>query len=128
MNTREWLILCFMDFELEKKFRDAIRPLAEQIGEVPDLESVIFLIGVQELGQGVRNFKKDEKLQLMHIAVCTLLEPYGYYRYEKNDTDGWPHFKNIKPLPLLNEKEQKKLMKEAVIDYFAALKHSDQKI
>lgn len=107
-----------MDFELEKRFRDAIQPLTEMIGEIPDLESAIFLIGVQELGKGVRNFKKDEKIQLMHIAVCTLLTPYGYYEFERFDSDGWPHFKSLKKLPPLDEKEQKTLMKEAVITYF----------
>ena len=107
-----------MDFELEKRFRDAIKPLSEQLGEAPDLESVIFLIGVQELGKGVRTFKKDEKIQLMHIAVCTLLEPYGHYEFDEFDRDGWPHFKLLKSLPPLGEDEQKRLMKEAVIHYF----------
>src|SRR5690606_39403150 len=62
-------------------------------GEELDLDAIIFLVGVQELGMGFRKFKKDEKVNLMHIAICRVLEPYGYYEYEGRDADGWPHYK-----------------------------------
>lgn len=110
-----------MNFELEKKFRGAIAPLKEQIGEEPDVQSVLFLIGVQELGMGFLTFKKDEKLNLMHIAICTVLEPYGYYEYDGRDDDDWPHFKVLKPLPPLSGDDQQDLMKEAIVEYFENL-------
>ncbi len=87
-------------------------------GEKPDIDTMLFLIGVQELGQGRRKFKKDEKVNLIHIAVCRLLEPYGYYRFEGRDKEGWPHFELVKPLPELKPNEQKLLMKKAIIHYF----------
>jgi hypothetical protein len=31
----------------------------------------------------------------MHIAVCTLLMPSGYYELEGKDSDGWPHFRQL---------------------------------
>ncbi|MFN2423057.1 MAG: hypothetical protein ABR572_04720, partial [Cryomorphaceae bacterium] len=74
--------------------------------------------GVQELGQGTRRFKKDEKLDLMHIAICRVLEPFGYYTFSHLDKDGWPHYNAIKKLPFLNDKEQKEFMRRAVVDYF----------
>jgi hypothetical protein len=58
-----------------------------------DLDAIIYLIGVQELGKVKETFKKDEKIKLMHIAICRLLEPYGYYEFEYFDNDGWPHYK-----------------------------------
>ena len=115
-----------MDFELEKQFNNAIAPLTERFGETPDLQSVIFLIGVRELGTGVKRFKKDEKLALMHVAVCTLLAPYGYYEFEGDDEQGWPHYKNVKKLPPLNGDEQDQLMKEAIISYFQRLAEEDE--
>ena len=51
-------------------------------GELIDLEGVIYLIGIQELGFFDKKFKKDEKVNIMHIAICKLLEPYGYYEFE----------------------------------------------
>ncbi len=87
-------------------------------GEPLDLENVIYLIGVQELGQTDSKFSKDQKLDLMHVAICRLLEPFGFYQFEYIDNDGWPHYKVINKLPNLKSGEQTLLMKEAVINYF----------
>lgn len=87
-------------------------------GEKPDLDSILFLIGVQELGKGKKRFKKDDKLNLLHIAVCRVLEPFGYYRFEGLDKDGWPQFEFLESLPELKANEQTILMKNAVIQYF----------
>lgn len=111
MNTKtslkeKWM---FLLNELSNKFSD---------GDTLQIDGVIYLIGVQELGQGHRNFKKDEKINLMHIAICKLLEPYGYYEFDFFDDDGWPHYKNITELPNLKAGEQSILIKEAIINYF----------
>lgn len=92
--------------------------LAEKFGMQPDLQSVLFLIGVQELGMGYRKLKKDDKVNVMHIAICTVLEPYGYYEFAGRDKDGWPHFKQKEELPFLKPAEQNNLMVKAVIEYF----------
>lgn len=107
-----------MDFEFEKKWRQVVSHLENSFGEEIDLEAILFLIGVQELGKGVKKFSKDEKLNLMHIAICTVLEPFGYYDFSHLDQEGWPHFTKIKALPYLTDKEQKELMRKAVVDYF----------
>ncbi|GGF03588.1 hypothetical protein SAMN05443634_1023 [Chishuiella changwenlii] len=87
-------------------------------GEKPDLDTILFIIGVQELGQGKKKFKKDDKLNLLHIAVCRVLEPFGFYRFDGKDADGWPHFELLDELPPLKTNEQTLLMKYAVIQYF----------
>ncbi len=91
-------------------------------GEALNLDAIIYLIGVQELGQGVKEFKKDDKVNLMHIAICRLLEPFGYYEFDFFDNDGWPHYKVLEELPPLKSGEQTVLMKEAVVLYFKANK------
>lgn len=107
-----------MDFELEQKYQLVLERLKEDIGEKPDMTSVIFLIGVQELGRGYGKFTKQQKVDLIHIGICTLLEPYGFYKFEGNDPDGWPHFENLKPLPPLDGKQQQHLLKQAIVEYF----------
>lgn len=87
-------------------------------GEEIDIDGMLFLIGVQELGIGKKKFKKDEKVNLMHVAVCRILEPYGYYRFDGKDADGWPQFELISELPDLKSNEQTLLMKKAIILYF----------
>ena len=81
--------------------------LKETYGIKPDMDGVLFLIGVQELGTGKQVYTKEQKQDLMHIAVCTVLLPSGYYIMEGFDEEGWPHFKQLKALPefnLLNRK------------------------
>ena len=102
----------YLTKELTQQFSD---------GDVLNLDSIIYLIGVQELGKGKKVFKKDEKINLMHIAICKLLEPYGYYEFDFFDKDGWPHYKVVTELPNLKPGEQTVLMKEAVINYFEAV-------
>jgi hypothetical protein len=109
-----------MDFQQEKNWQQILDFFKSDLGEKPDLQGVIFLIGIQELGKGYTKLKKDEKVNIMHIAICRLLEPYGYYKFQGNDPDGWPHYEMFKPLPFLEEKEQQELMKKAIIDYFSS--------
>jgi hypothetical protein len=87
-------------------------------GEQLDLQAILFLIGIQELGKGYQTFSKEEKMDLLHIAICRLLSNYGYYEFEGRDKDGWPHYKTNEKLPALKPGEQTILMKEAAILYF----------
>ncbi len=87
-------------------------------GEELDLDAIIYIIGLQELGKIKKNFEKEDKINLMHIAICRLLEPFGYYTFDFFDDDGWPHYKVVEKLPLLKAGEQTVLIKEAVVQYF----------
>ena len=108
---------------LKDQWNYLVEKLTQQFsdGDVLNLDSIIYLIGVQELGQGKKAFKKDEKINLMHISICKLLEPYGYYEFDFFDKDGWPHYKIVTDLPNLKPGEQAVLMKEAIIHYFEDL-------
>ncbi|ADF50686.1 MAG: hypothetical protein CMP12_04135 [Zunongwangia sp.] len=108
------------DEKLKERWENLQQKLANQFadGEVMELDAVIYIIGVQELGQLHRRFKKDQKVDLMHIAICRLLEPYGYYEFDYFDDDGWPHYKVLEQLPNLKAGEQSVLMKEAIVQYF----------
>lgn len=107
-----------MDYDVELRFQRVKTEIEKTMGDGLDVQSLLFLIGVNELGIGYKDFSKSEKTDLLHIGICTLLEPYGYYEYEKRDAENWPHFKLVKELPNLNDREQQHLIKEAMIDYF----------
>jgi hypothetical protein len=98
-------------FQLEQK-------LMERFEKKPDVESVLFLIGVQELGDIRKKFTKEQKQDLMHIAICTVLAPSGYYELERVDEDGWPHFRQLKPMPDLNPFQQENFLKDHILFYF----------
>lgn len=101
--------------------------LKEQYGIKPDMNGVLFLIGVQELGSGKQEYTKEQKQDLMHIAVCTVLIPGGYYMLEGYDEEGWPHFKQLKALPAFNLFEQENFLKDHVLLYFEQFfKHDNE--
>ena len=93
--------------------------LNDRIGKRPvDLNAVLFLIGVQELGHGMRAFTKEEKQDLMHIATCKVLSYSGFYKLEGKDEDGWPHWKLVKELPHFDLLDQERVLKIHILEYF----------
>ncbi|MFD2822651.1 hypothetical protein ACFS5M_03160 [Lacinutrix iliipiscaria] len=115
------------DQELKERWNLVVKKLSDQFadGDTLDLDAIIYLIGLQELGQLDRKFKKDHKLDLMHIAICKLLMPYGYYEFDFVDEDGWPHYIAKEELPNLKPGEQSILMKEAIVSYFVETEYID---
>lgn len=93
--------------------------LRERFGKLPDMEGMLFLIGINELGDTPgRKYSKEQKQDVMHIAVCSLLEKRGYYEYEGRDADGWPHFMQLKPVETVGLGGQERMLKECMIEYF----------
>ncbi len=107
------------DLALERSWQLLLNELEAAIGKKPkDLNAVLFLIGVQELGKGKKTFSKEEKQDLMHIAICKVLSLSGFYELEGLDEEGWPHWKLVKKLPHFDLLEQEKLLKMHIIEYF----------
>jgi hypothetical protein len=92
--------------------------LVERFGKKPDLETILFLIGIQEFGGIKEKFTKEQKQDLMHVAVCSLLSASGYYLLEGKDDDGWPHFRQLKPMPEMDTMDQENFLKDHVLMYF----------
>lgn len=98
-----------------KQIKEALKPT---FGDDIDMQSVLFIIGMQELGQGPRKLSKQQKVDVIHIAICTLLEPLGYYIYKGRDKDNWPHWENTGKMPFMTASEQNALMVERMTEYF----------
>lgn len=108
------------DPKLKSRWEALVEVLTDQFSdtEAMDIEGILYLVGLQELGQIHKRFKKDDNINLIHIGICTVLEPYGFYRFAFYDDDGWPHFELVEALPELKAGEQSLLMKTAIVDYF----------
>lgn len=107
----------FNNDDLQVRWWTLEAKLVERFGKKPDMEAILFLIGIQELGIKEK-FTKEQKQDLMHIAICRLLAPSGYYELEGVDKDGWPHYRQLKPMPDLNPIEQENFLKDHVLLYF----------
>lgn len=104
--------------DLQVRWWNLEAKLVERFGKKPDMETILFLIGIQELGQPDRKFTKEQKQDLMHIAICRLLSNSGYFELEKKDEEGWPHFKQLRPMPDMNPIDQENFLKDHVLLYF----------
>ncbi|NID11734.1 hypothetical protein [Fibrivirga algicola] len=99
--------------------------LDQLVGKRPaDLNGVLFLIGMQELGRGPKRFSKEQKQDLLHVAVCTVLSQSGYYAPTGLDKDNWPLFDLLKPLPSGDILAQEDLLKSHVLLYFDPMLNS----
>ena len=107
-----------MNFELESKWRKTIQKISKNFDEQLDIQAILFLIGLQELNIDIEKLTKDQKIEVIHVGLCTILSPYGYYTKMGFDNDGWPHFENGKKLPNVEQNQQEQIIKEAIIDYF----------
>lgn len=113
--------LCRMQAQddLQTRWWKLEEQLIDRFGKKPDMETILFLIGVQEFGDIHPKFTKEQKQDLMHIAVCSLLAQSGYYDIEGYDDDGWPHFRQLKALPELDVIHQETFLKDHILLYFS---------
>ena len=108
-----------MDKDINEEWLAVQKIVFKRFGEKLDEQTILFVIGLQELGKEASEYKKEEKVDIIHIGICTVLSKYGYYKFIGKDDEGWPHYTNIKKLPndTLGEKQQN-LLKRGIIDYF----------
>ena len=101
----------------QNKWAEAEAFFKKQFGKEADLSGMIFIIGHRELGKFKVKFKKEEKQDLMHIGICSLLSRAGYYTFVAHDGDGWPHYEYNRDRPKLDHEQQEKLLKKMIVEY-----------
>ena len=104
--------------DFERKWQKVVYHFIQLTGKKPNMDIILFMIGIQELGKGQLQFTKEQKQDLMHVAVCKVLSQSGYYILEGNDEEGWPHYKQVKELPVMIAMEQENFIKDHVLLYF----------
>ena len=111
------------DWEVDFAFNRVRHLIKDRFGKPvpPNMDALLFLIGVQEYGRWRTDFSKEEKQDLMHIAVCRLLAKDGHYEFIGRDDEGWPHYKLISKIPPADLRGQEDLLKARIVDYFDEL-------
>jgi hypothetical protein len=110
-----------MEVDIQFRWEIFETKIAERFGRRLNMEALLYLIGLRELGaHPAKEFTKEEKVDLMHIAVCKLLSFSGYYELSHQDQDGWPHWKLMKPLPHTDIFSQTNLLKAHILEYAEA--------
>lgn len=106
-----------LDEETKLKWYKIVFQLKKDFGKKPDLNGFLFLIGMREVGS-TRTFSKEEKMDLMHVATCALLSLDGYYELEYTDSDGWPHYKQLKQPQYADLSTQENYLRKLIVRYF----------
>lgn len=110
--------------EFEKKSKEITYRFIQMTGKKPNLNTMLFLIGIQELGKGIRRYSKEEKQDLMNLGTCAILSNSGYFGFYGYDEDGWPHWDILKAVPKMDLQEQERFLMEHIILYFEKLDQS----
>ncbi len=106
--------------DFEQRWQQVEEMFLQRFDKMPDMEGILFLIGINELGQMPqrKKFTKEQKQDLMHIAVCNLLSQLGYFEYEGRDAEGWPHYMVTEQIEVTGLADQEQILKECVVRYF----------
>lgn len=96
-----------------------IKQLSEQFNVEPTLEAILFLIGIQELGRGLQEFNRDEKMDLIQLGTLRVLSEFEYYeKAGETDRDEWPIYQRNENLVLPEGSNQEEALKKGIVKYF----------
>jgi hypothetical protein len=84
----------------------------------PDMNGVLFLVGLNVLGFGVEEFTKEQKQDIMHIGICELLSFAEFYEFKGRDSEGWPHYTLLRSPQGLGLAEQEAILRACAVQYF----------
>lgn len=90
----------------------------KRFNKTPDLSAILYVVGMRELGSTQQKFKKEEKVQLMHIATCRVLSTSGHYELVGKDENDWPVWKLREKLPNQDMLEQEMYLRHHIVNYF----------
>ena len=109
------------DAELAVRWQRLQAWLGERFGRgEPDLEAILFLIGIQSTGRGYEpRLEKETKQDLIMEGTYCAFEAVDLYRRIGAEADGrWIWERTDVPLPKRSVEDQEKLLRLAVLRYF----------
>lgn len=86
--------------------------------ELPNLDTVLFMIGLQELGKIQKEYTKEDKLGITTLGICQVLSLDGYFEKTGKEEDGWPIWAEKKSFEPENDIAGRNLLKKLTIQYF----------
>ena len=94
------------DNDLQQNWLQLESALTERLGEKLTPDDVLLFIGVREAGVPPKEFTEREKIELVQVAISTILVPAKYYELLWVEDTGWPHFKQLQPIKEMNAKDK----------------------
>ena len=108
------------DAALEARWQRLAAWLQERFHRATSIEAVLFLIGIQSRGRGYEpELEKETKQDLVMEGTYCAFEALDLYRRVGMDADGFWLWERTTPLPELSIEAQEKLLRLAILAYFA---------
>jgi len=83
-----------------------------------EYEFILFILGIQEMGWGFREYSKTEKMDLINVARCRILVRQGYIKETGIDGDGFPIFDASPKVKSMMPSFQNQVIKKGLIEFF----------
>lgn len=104
--------------EQAREWQALLQYLEGKFSKRPDMNGILFLVGLNVLGLGPQDFSKEQKQDLMHIAVCELLSFSEFYEFAGRDDQGWPHYRILRSPQGMSLAEQEAVLRACAVEYF----------
>lgn len=102
--------------EMHNEIENKLTRLADQLKIENNLIHFLFIIGIQESGEGFKHFTKDEKLDLIELGSTTLLAKHNFY-IEIETPGKMPFYVANPEKPLPETTKKALLLKKEIINY-----------
>lgn len=93
----------------------------EKFGKSLSIQAALWVISMQEYPRLHTKYSSPDavvKEDLLHLAVCFILEIQGFCVFENLDNDGWPRYSSIAKFENLSLKEQETILARGIVCYF----------
>jgi len=104
---------------LERRWDNLIDDMESRFGRKPDIEALLFLIGVQSVGRGYEpDLPKERKQSLIMEGSYLAFETLDVYARVGMERNGFFIWEKIVDLPKLSVDDQEKLLRIGILNYF----------
>lgn len=102
-----------------ERWSSLVADIESRFGRVPDIDAILFLIGVQSVGRGYEpDLPKERKQSLIMEGSYLAFETLGVYRRMGLEKNGFWIWEKTTDLPVLSVEQQEKLLQIGILNYF----------
>lgn len=101
---------------IEDAWDEVLLAMSKHFNITANYEFLLFMVGIQEKGCGFINFSKQDKMDLINLTKCRMLEREGFLD-EEGEEDGWPLFVPKLHYHSLSDAQKDAIIKRQMIAY-----------
>ena len=110
------------DDEHDHYWEVLVADIEARFGRMPDIDAILFLIGVQSVGRGFEpDLPKERKQSLIMEGSYLAFETLGVYHRMGLERNGFWIWEKTADVPELGLEDQEKLLQIGILNYFDQL-------